>query len=646
MSSSIVSSLNLAKAAFATFLAGKALHGIAGMLGGTSESGQGLLEDYLRAAGFEPKQLTEHMLKLRNKIPGLPRTEYMGGAYDIASVLSEGGPEMVKKGMESMSYLWKSLGPEASRQEAANLIRGVVGAWGIGKAPGEVLKIIEQFEATIPPILNRTGIKGHELALALSQVISIYKEKGLTLADMVAETAAIGGVMKERTGEVLRNIQSRLVEGTAELATRVGLELELRKRGVTRIEQLSQGEAAIVQDSIKATEDHQQRKIALLEKMKGPKGVALYLKDILEIGKQLEAERGFPLQKYMKSAFGETAPQGLPLWIEAHTSGKIDQLKAQKESVEKQRADRERAWQSYEARYTILQQQVENLKQSTLSGFKAALADIYGGYGKILESITAEWSKNTEIVAANMRLMISAFGEGFKSVFGGNIPDIIKNISDAMLGLVKMPTEELQAKAYDLGSSLASMFKQVHETIVPLNSDFGSLLTSVKDLVDGINLLLAPLRWLADLAGKIGAAHGTIFNDAKTQSQLTQQQLEFHRSYNKRNAERAAEAAAAAEAEQFRPGTEFWSGNVAPPEKDKSWWDKVRDLIVGPTSQTEGESIKPMSYEVPESNFQIACTVNIDGASLDGIVDARIDKIMQDHRMGYGEYGFARPFTG
>jgi len=666
MSKTIVSSMNLAKVAFTTFLAGRALSGIANMLSGSTEQGQGLYEDFLRASGFDPKQLTKHMMEMRGRIPNLPRTEYISGAYDTQSVLGGGGPEMVKKGLESTMYLWKSLGPEASRQQASDLIRGIAGAWGVGKAPGEVLKMIQQFEATIPPILKDTGIRGNELAHAMSQIISIYKEKGMSLQEMVADTAMIGGVMRERTGEVLRNIQARLVEGTSELAAKVGLEIQLMRRGVRRIEDLPEKEARMLTDSLKVTENEMARELTLVEKKFGPKGVMKVLDQVYKKGMALAETTGFPMQKELKSSFGETAPQGLPILLQGYTSGKRDELLAQQQSLESQRKNREKSWQSYEARYSMFEQRINNLKQSAFSGFKAVLADIYTSYGKSLEGVTQTWLENTEAVTTNLRAMLGSFKEGFQAVFGGEIPDLIKNLSEAMLGIVKMPTEELEGIGHDIGASLGGAFKSIYDSLVPVNTELTRMIPTLQQILETVNALLSPVRWLISLSeggglfgipGWLGRKSAELLNDPKA---VSQKQQEFWRLQQEMKQTRAAsqkqqeswslpqemkQTNAARQEENIsapKPHFEDRPPMEVPLGGEKSIWDRVKKFL-GTDKLTPDEQA---ANDVPEQNFNIACTVNIDGASLDGIVDAKVDKIMQDQRMGYGEFGFARPFMG
>jgi len=489
MSTNVSRSLNLAKAAFGAFVTGKAIGGVADWMRGDPAAQQ--WTDYLRRYGASEeaiKQYDAHMTALRKTMPGISRAEYSKGVFDVQSKLGADAVEANKRAMESAILLAKGLGPEATIDEATNLMRKFMWSYGVGKSNEDLVPMIEKFAAQIPKALSMSGAQGKDLKVALGHLVGIYSQMGKPQEDMIADMATLAGAMGERTGELLRAVMSKQGEGFSKIAASVAKERVLSQMGARTEFDLSEDQRGLLKKSLEVTKANAQR-WAGLTLSRDP---AKYMKQLDDYMNELTAQaktRGTDVANILQEAFSEGAAQGLPIITKAFVSGERGALgKALKEvsPAEEMKATLE-SYKSFDAQYGIFKQKAEDLSKTMKKPFQALAMELMRPYGTAIDDIESNWNQKTDLMSQNVISFARSTGAGFLATFGP-LPSI-----DAMLkSIVETLGDPDPTKWQQLGEEFG---RWAGTNLKPLTADIASIASSISTIASIVPNLKTLWDW-------------------------------------------------------------------------------------------------------------------------------------------------------
>jgi hypothetical protein len=490
MSSRIHRSMTAAKLAVGAFITGKALKGVADWVSGNADMDKA--KDFLRQYGAGPKEFEayrEHLKGLRGKIPGISGADYYTGMYDVQSMFGAQSSEMNKKALESTLYMAKALDPKATIATASNLMRTFAGSFGLGKSEPEQLALMDKFSAQMRTMLSQTKTRGQDVQTSMPHVAALYSQMGRSPADMLADIGIVGGVLHERSGELLRAVMSKQGEGYGKLIAALKKESFLSRVGAESTSDLPE---KLRSQLAKSEKLEQARHARIGGKMLADDPDAYWrnMNKALGLLEEYRKTRGTDSAKILSEAFGETAVQGLPLLAKAHASGEHGKLSGALAGADPAAAQQaiDSSFQSFNAKYEIFQGKVAEMSRSVRAAFQGVVADQFEDYGKVFERITGLWDRNSKELVANMRAFVSEFKAGFSAAFGG-LPDITGQVDRLVTLLCSANPDKWKQLGQEWG-------KLVGTDLGAFKSAIADIMTNAKTLADALKTIADVIKWV------------------------------------------------------------------------------------------------------------------------------------------------------
>jgi hypothetical protein len=509
MSQRVSRAFGVAKVAAAGLVTGKAFSVLGGWVAGNPEMDRA--KDFLRQYDASPealRQYRDHLKELRRRIPGVAGGDYLTSIYDMQSTFAPDKPELNKRGLESALYMAKALGPSMSLSGASNLMRTFTGSYGLGKSEEEQLTMMEKFSAQMQTVLSQTKARGHDIEIGMGHIAALYSQMGQSPAAMLSDLGIVGGVLHERSGDLLKNVFAKQGEGYGKLLAGIGKARVLQRWGVGSEADLDDERRKDLHEQEKGEQEryaaHASRMIA-----RDPEEYWRYLNKALTELNRLKNAGAIDAVKALSDAFGETAVQGLPLLAKAHASGEYQKLLKTTEEADplKSRKKIDESFQSWTAKYDILMQRAEDASRAVKASFQGVIADQFEGYGQFFDRIANLWDQRADQIIQNLRPFAAGFKSGLAEAFGG-LPDVtgwMTRIVDLLEGGNPEKWKEIgQSFGQIAGTNLSSLttsLGKMAEALPPIAQLMGQIATAVQTIdrwgtaVAGVREKYAP-TWL------------------------------------------------------------------------------------------------------------------------------------------------------
>lgn len=613
MSSRVRKAFGLAKAAAGAFITGKALSGISNWIKGNPEADE--WKDYNRMMGETPEKFQKHYKELRRTYAGIDQAGYQKGLFDV-SPLGEQNPELKKRGIEAAFVMSKFLGPDSNMKEASNLLRKAVGGFAASKPMEEQLNIMEKIPGQLQAVLSGTRAQGHDIAIAMPHVSGLYGTLGKSTAEMLVDLGLTSEAMGERAGEVLRNEISKQGEGFGKLASELERQKALQNqfRGAKSEADLSEKDRRYMKKLKKVSEeDFTARGAELLRE--GPEALFMATKQIIDELKTLSTTRPIDLNHLLTKAYGETAAQGLPKFLEDVVSGRRRALIEQAENSTPGGARNQvlAGQQSVTARSKIFEQRVQDAGIAIKSSFYGVLADLYGTYGRPFDRIADNWDENAKRITANMRPFVQEFGAGFAEAFGG-LPDItgkVRALADALAG-----NDPQYWK--DMGKHLGLVAGTDLKPVTASLGKMGNALVKMVPTIEMIGNLFGLINKAGDFVANVRDNYSPTWMGGKDVSDFTK---------NKRSL-------------MLNPYRPEFPAYLGLGEDVAGWWNQ-------PPKQLPAQAARPQSFSErmvnnqfsgspvpppPQTSVENQITVELDGDQIAARVAERVKRSQEDER--------------
>lgn len=504
MSERVRRAFAVAKVAAVGLFTGKAFSALGGWVAGNPEVDRA--KDFLRQYGAPEtalNQYRDHLKELRRRISGVGGGDYYTGMYDIQSMFAPDQAALNKRGLESSLYMAKALGPNATIGNASNLMRTFAGSYGLGKSEEDQLALMEKFSAQIQTVLSQTKTRGHDIEVGMGQIAALYSQMGKSPAEMLADLGIVGGVLHERSGELLKSVFSKEGEGYGKLLAGIGKARALRTLGVGSEADLDDEKRKDLHEQEKR---EQERHSAIAARMmaRDPNEYWSYLNKALSALDELKQSGRIDAVKALADAFGETAVQGLPLLAKARASGEHAKVLKSAEEADplKSRKSIEESFQSWTAKYDILMQRAEDASRAVKASFQGVIADQFEGYGQFFDRIANLWDQRADQIIQNLRPFAAGFKSGLAEAFGG-LPDV----TGWMTRLVELLEGGKPEKWKEIGQS----FGQIAGTnLSSLTTNLGAIATFMGKIASAIDTIAG-----SRAAGLLGWAAGNIDEGGK-----------------------------------------------------------------------------------------------------------------------------------
>lgn len=515
MSQRFSRAMTLAKTAGAAFLAGKALSGVAGLVGQNPEAAE--WSDYNKLYGTNQREFREDFKRLRRTTTGVDSAGYGKVLFDTSPLGDN--PELRKRAIHSTYDMKKVLGPGSTVERASDMMRTITGGFASEMTPTDETALMERLPGQIRATLLGTKAKGEFLNIAIPHVSGLYAAMGKSTSEMLTDTGIMAEATKERAGEILANVMATKGKGFGEFWAGIDKAMILERgiRGKHDEADLDKDEKRALHETVEKTST---RWAATGTKLLA-RDPERYWKVLNEGVKEARAlgEKGLLDEAHLYSkAFGQTAFQGVPKLAGAHASGKWETLKQGIDASDplKTRHEIHESEQSLSARGIIFQQRAEDAWTSVKSTFWGALADQYDAYGGFFDKISDLWDKHSNKMSTNIRSFVSGFSAAFGEAFGG-LPDIFGKVDQLVEKLKGGDTPFWKDLGKELGQIAATDIKPVVEGFRAL----GDLLVVMTPMLNAMAKILGFLKDTGEWGAKMQLKHApTWLGGDDTEDQL------------------------------------------------------------------------------------------------------------------------------
>jgi uncharacterized protein YukE len=525
MAQSIQSSMNMAKAATAAFLAGKAFSGVTNWLKGNDQVAA--YQDFFRSLGVNDQgiaALNDHLAGLRRRMPRVGPEDYHAATQDTLSIFGANNIEAVKKANETVMYMAKAGGPKVSFDEAAAAMRIYQGNFGQDMSPDELLKGMEGFMAKYKATYKNSTARGHDLMMAMRQAAPSYSGQKGGLDEMLATLGSVVGAMGEPGGEAVRALQAEKGAGYGKLMAEIWEQEKLSGYNATH------GTHFRSMDSLPAEMKqklHKQK--GELEKQWQGSAIEAMEKDspLAYMGMLINAHKyvqnlqksggHFDAQAAEKKAFEATGARSLQILAKALEGGTYQKLLKEIQTADPKQAKAEidDSFKSFSSRYEIMKQQAEDLRATVARTFQPVIMPEVDSYGKWLSGIADMWKAKSPEMITNLTLFKDAFKSAFEQAYGpvSGIQAEIERITKALADS-KQVSGELGAEWGKLaGTKLGAM----SEDIKQVYNNIKELLPPLTEFLGYMNSIMKGISSVAGLPGRalsfLGAAHANSVYD-------------------------------------------------------------------------------------------------------------------------------------